>query len=142
MPNKRRNVKTSKQSSNREETLRKILLQKKEEVTRNLEEQMGHQFNDDLQKRIDDVLDTGDQAMLDMAEELDLSVLEMRNKNLKAIKDALQRLKEGTYGICEECGNEIPEKRLMVMPFTPFCVDCQQKQEVLEKIEKEEDRFK
>ncbi|HET6466231.1 MAG TPA: TraR/DksA C4-type zinc finger protein [Nitrospiria bacterium] len=142
MPNKRRTIKAPKQSSNREDTLRKILLQKKEEVTRNLEEQMGHQFNEDLQKRIDDVLDTGDQAMLDMAEELDLSLLEMRNKNLKAIKDALQRLKEGTYGICEECGTEIPEKRLMVMPFTSLCVDCQQKQEVLEKIEKEEDRFK
>jgi len=142
MPNKRRIIKAPKQSSNREDTLRKILLQKKEEVTRNLEEQMGHQFNEDLQKRIDDVLDTGDQAMLDMAEELDLSLLEMRNKNLKAIKDALQRLKEGTYGICEECGTEIPEKRLMVMPFTSLCVDCQQKQEVLEKIEKEEDRFK
>jgi len=142
MPNKRRNVKAPKQSSTREDTLRRILLQKKDEVTRNLEEQMGHQFNDDLQKRINDVLDTGDQAMLDMAEELDLSLLEMRNKNLKAIKDALQRLKEGTYGICEGCGNEIPEKRLMVMPFTPFCVDCQQKQEILEKIEKEEDRFK
>jgi DnaK suppressor protein len=142
MPNKRRNEKAPKQSSIREDTLRKILLQKKEEVTRNLEEQMGHQFNDDLQKRIDDVLDTGDQAMLDMAEELDLSLLEMRNKNLKAIKDALQRLKEGTYGICDGCGTEIPEKRLMVMPFTPFCVDCQQKQELLEKIEKEEDRFK
>jgi DnaK suppressor protein len=142
MPNKRRNIKAPKQSNNREDTLRKILLQKKEEVTRNLEKQMGHQFNDELQKRIDDVLDTGDQAMLDMAEELDLSLLEMRNKNLKAIKDALQRLKEGTYGICDGCGTEIPEKRLMVMPFTPFCVDCQHKQELLEKIEKEEDRFK
>ena len=142
MPNKRRNVKPPKTSGNREDTLRKILLQKKEEVTLNLEEQMGHQFNEDLQKRIDHVLDTGDQTMLDMAEELDLSLLQMRNKNLKAIKDALHRLKEGTYGVCEGCGTEIPEKRLMVMPFTPYCVECQQKQEVLEKIEREEDRFK
>lgn len=142
MKNKRRSIKPPKPSSSRQVTLRKILLQKKDEVTRNLEEQIGHQFNEDLQKRIDHVLDTGDQAMLDMAEELDLSLLEMRNKNLKAIQDAFRRLKEGSYGICEECGIEIPEKRLMVMPFTPFCVDCQQKQEILEKIEKEEDRFK
>ena len=142
MPNKRRNVKTEKPSSHRQETLRKILLQKKEEATRTLEEQMGHQFSDDLQKRIDHVLDTGDQAMLDMAEELDLSLLEMRNKNLRAINGALQRLREGTYGICDGCGSEIPEKRLMVMPFTLFCIECQQKQEILEKIEREEDRFK
>ncbi|HUK56551.1 MAG TPA: TraR/DksA C4-type zinc finger protein [Nitrospiria bacterium] len=142
MPNKRQKVKAAKPSGNRQEALRKILLQKKEEVTRNLEEQMGHQFSDDLQKRIDHVLDTGDQAMLDMAEELDLSLLEMRNKTLRAINEALLRLKEGTYGICEGCGSEILEKRLMVMPFTSFCVECQQKQETLEKIEKEEDRFK
>jgi DnaK suppressor protein len=142
MPNKRRNPKTVKSPSKRQETLRAILLKEKQEVTRNLEEQMGHQLNADLQQRIDHVLDSGDQATLDIAEELDLSLLEMRNKNLKAINDALQRLKEGTYGICEACGGEIPEKRLMVMPFTPCCVACQEKQEALEKVEKEEDRFK
>lgn len=142
MPNKRRNSKIVKTPSKGHETLRTILLKEKQVVTRNLEEQMGHQFNTDLQQRIDHVLDTGDQATLDMAEGLDLSLLEMRNKNLKAINDALQRLKEGTYGICEACGSEIPEKRLKVMPFTPFCVACQEKQEMLEKIEKEEDRFK
>ncbi|MBI3811290.1 MAG: TraR/DksA C4-type zinc finger protein [Nitrospirae bacterium] len=142
MPNKRRNLKTVKTPNRRRETLRNILQKKKQEVTRDLEDQMGHQLNTDLQQRIDHVLDSGDQATLDIAEELDLSLLEMRNKTLKAINDALQRLREGTYGICEECGGEIPEKRLMVMPFTPFCVACQGKQETFEKIEKEEDQFK
>ena len=142
MPNKRKNAKPGKTAGIRQEALRTILLKEKQVVTRHLEEQMGHQLNDDLQQRIDHVLDSGDQATLDMAEELDLSLLEMRNKNLKAINDALYRLREGTYGICDECGNEIPEKRLMVMPFTPCCVACQEKQEILEKIEREEDRFK
>ena len=140
MPNKRRNSKTVKTSNKRQEALRDILLKKKQEVTRHLEEQMGHQLNTDVQQRIDHVLDSGDQATMDIAEDLDLSLLEMRNKNLKAINDALQRLKEGTYGICEECGGEIPEKRLLVMPFTSLCIVCQGKQEILEKIEKEEDR--
>ncbi len=140
MPNKRRNSKTVKTSNKRQEALRAILLKKKQEVTRDLEDQMGHQLNTDLQQRIDHVLDSGDQATLDIAEDLDLSLLEMRNKNLKAINNALQRLNVGTYGICEECGSEIPEKRLMVMPFTSLCVVCQDKQETLEKIEKEEDR--
>jgi len=142
MPNKRRALRPEKTSDKREATLRDILLKEKRDVTRNLEEQMGRQFNEDLQKRIDDVLDSGDQASVDMAEELDLSLLEMRNKNLKAINDALVRLRNGTYGICEECGAEIPEKRLKVMPFTSLCVPCQQMKETLEKVEKEEDRFK
>jgi len=142
MPNKRRTLKPPKPSENRQNSLRGILLKIKGEVTRSLEEQMGRQLSEDLEKRIDHVLDSGDQAMLDMAEELDLSLLEMRNKNLKSINDALFRLKNGTYGICEECGAEIPEKRLRVVPFTSLCVPCQQLKESLEKIEKEEDRFK
>jgi RNA polymerase-binding transcription factor len=142
MPNKRRTLRSEKATDKREATLREILMKEKQDVTRNLEEQMGRQLNEDLQKRIDDVLDSGDQASLDMAEELDLSLLEMRNKNLKAINDALFRLRNGTYGICEECGAEIPEKRLKVMPFTSLCVPCQQMKETLEKVEKEEDRFK
>ncbi|MBI3610486.1 MAG: TraR/DksA C4-type zinc finger protein [Nitrospirae bacterium] len=142
MPNKRRTSKTAKTASRRQEALRNILLKEKQEATRNLEEQLGRQFSEEVQRRIDHVLDSGDQAMLDMADELDISLLEMRNKNLQAINDALQRLKEGTYGVCEGCGDEIPEKRLTVMPFTPFCVACQEKREILEKIEKEEERFK
>jgi RNA polymerase-binding transcription factor len=142
MPKKRQTPKPGKPTSYRQESLRNILLREKQEVTRNLEEQMGRQLNEDLQSRIDHVLDSGDQAMLDIAEELDLSLLEMRNKNLKAIKDALQRLAEGTYGICEECGSEIPEKRLRAMPFTSYCLSCQEQKETLAKIEREEDRFK
>jgi RNA polymerase-binding transcription factor len=142
MPNKRRNSKPDKAPNKRQESLRNILLKEKQEVTRNMEEQMGRQLSEELQNRIDHVLDSGDQATLDIAEELDLSLLEMRNKNLKAINDALQRLKEGTYGICDECGSEIPEKRLTVMPFTSLCVACQERQETLAKIEREEDRFK
>ena len=142
MPRKRRSPKPDQASSNRRESLRNILLKEKREVTRSLEEQMGRQLSEDLQNRIDHVLDSGDQAMLDIAEELDLSLLEMRNKNLKSINNALRRLQEGTYGICEECGNEIPEKRLRAMPFTSLCVACQERRETLAKIEKEEDRFK
>lgn len=142
MPNKRRTSKPDKPPINRQDTLRNILLKEKQEITRSIEEQMGRQLSEDLQNRIDHVLDSGEQATLDMTEELDFSLLEMRNKNLKAINNALQRLMEGTYGICEECGSEIPEKRLMVMPFTTFCIACQERQETLAKIEREEDRFK
>jgi len=142
MPKKHRKTKTVKTPNPRQETLRDLLLNNKQEVTRHLEEQLDHQLGTDLQERIDHVLDSGDQASLDIAEEMDLSLLELRNKTLKAINDALQRLQEGTYGFCTECGEEIPEKRLKVMPFTPFCIPCQGMKETLEKIEKEEDRFK
>lgn len=45
------------------------------------------------------------------------------------IDDALQRLEEGTYGLCDECGKKIPEERLKVLPFAAECVECKTRHE-------------
>ena len=50
------------------------------------------------------------------------------------------KLEEGTYGRCADCGAEITEKRLRAVPFARRCVTCQEKQEMLEKIEMEEEQ--
>jgi DnaK suppressor protein len=44
---------------------------------------------------------------------------------LANIEEALERLEQGTYGICAECGNEIPPRRLQALPFAKLCVRCQ-----------------
>ncbi len=46
---------------------------------------------------------------------------------IAAIHAALARIEEGTYGDCVKCGEEIPEARLDLLPFTPFCADCAHK---------------
>ncbi len=48
---------------------------------------------------------------------------------LREIDDALNRINEGTYGVCEGCNKEIPKKRLEVFPSARFCVECQSKLE-------------
>ncbi len=45
---------------------------------------------------------------------------------LESVDGALQRVEDGTYGVCEECGEPIPSERLDAIPFTPFCVRCAQ----------------
>lgn len=45
------------------------------------------------------------------------------------IKDALRRIEEGTYGICEECGEDIPIDRLKARPVTNYCLDCKTRME-------------
>lgn len=55
-----------------------------------------------------------------------------RNK-LRAIDEALERIEEGTFGVCDDCGDEIPLGRLEVMPFATTCIDCKAKQERREK---------
>ncbi len=50
-------------------------------------------------------------------------------KELEDIKDALIKIENGTYGICEQCGKEINEERLEAIPTARLCRDCQQEQE-------------
>lgn len=50
-------------------------------------------------------------------------------ETLGKIQAALLRLEDGTFGICSECEEPIPEKRLMVLPYCETCVDCQELQE-------------
>ena len=78
--------------------------------------------------------------MMDLERELGISLLEMRNRKRQLLDEAIRRLAEGTYGLCAECGVEISEKRLVAVPFAKLCVECQSKQELLEKIEKGEER--
>jgi DnaK suppressor protein len=78
--------------------------------------------------------------LMDLDRELGISLMEMRNRRRQAIDESLNRLRDGTYGMCAECGVEISEKRLQAVPFAKLCVECQSKAELLEKIEKEEDR--
>ncbi|NKE72589.1 TraR/DksA family transcriptional regulator [Nitrospiraceae bacterium HYJII51-Mn-bac16s-1-B09] len=82
------------------------------------------------------ILDTGDQSLKNHETDVDLTLLEMNNRLLKEIEEALIKLPENRYGICEECGAEISAGRLKAMPFAKYCVACKERQELFEKIEK------
>jgi DnaK suppressor protein len=56
-------------------------------------------------------------------------LIEHRWSTQAVLDDALERLRRGLYGICEECGEEISLERLYVIPFTAYCVDCQHQRE-------------
>jgi len=53
---------------------------------------------------------------------------------IKKIKAALERIGDGTYGICETCGEDISIKRLMARPVTSKCIECKEKEEKMEAI--------
>ena len=64
------------------------------------------------------------------------SVLRIRDRERKLIfkiQQALQRLDDGEYGICEECGEEIGIDRLKARPVTTLCIDCKSSQEIEER---------
>ena len=124
----------------RRQVLHQMLMRKRQEILKEIEGSLGQSLIEDKQRRLESARDVGDQALMDLDRELGISLMEMRNRRRQAIDEALTRLNEGTYGICAECGIEISERRLEAVPFAKLCVECQSKEELLEKIEREEDR--
>jgi DnaK suppressor protein len=124
----------------RQEVLQKMLLGKRQEIIKEIEDSLGQSLTEDQQRRLESARDVGDQALMDLERELGISLMEMRNRRRQSIDEALTRLREGTYGMCAECGVEISEKRLQAVPFAKLCVECQSRAELLEKIEREEER--
>jgi DnaK suppressor protein len=124
----------------RQEVLHKMLLGKRQEIIKEIEDSLGQSLTEDQQRRLESARDVGDQALMDLERELGISLMEMRNRRRQSIDEALTRLHEGTYGMCAECGVEISEKRLQAVPFAKLCVECQSRAELLEKIEREEER--
>ena len=68
--------------------------------------------------------DIYDQASSERDRELGLLLGDREREKLHNIDDALLRIDEGDYGVCEECEEEIPIGRLKAMPFTRHCVKC------------------
>ena len=56
-------------------------------------------------------------------------ILNKEIEKLKLINSALKRIYERTYGICEICGEHIPEKRLKIVPYARYCIECKSKEE-------------
>lgn len=72
----------------------------------------------------------GQAEIIDMAQMLeqlgrDTSLAEQERRELKAIERALKKMQNGTFGICEDCGDAIPPRRLMVLPQARLCANCQ-----------------
>lgn len=73
--------------------------------------------------------DPGETAELDIQEDVELAVIQLQAETLDKVKQALARLDEGRYGLCDECGGEIPEARLRALPFAVRCRDCEEARE-------------
>ncbi len=124
----------------RHAALKDILLAKREAIIQEIKQQLGQSVTEEQQRRLEAAMDSGDQALVDLEREMGISLQEMRNRERQLIDDALDSLEEGTYGMCADCGEEISEKRLHALPFARLCVECQSKRELMEKIERSEQR--
>ncbi|HEX7372865.1 MAG TPA: TraR/DksA C4-type zinc finger protein, partial [Thermodesulfobacteriota bacterium] len=77
--------------------------------------------------------DPTDRANLETDRNFLLRIRDRERKLIGKIKEALARIDDGTFGICEECGDDISEERLKARPMTTLCIDCKTKAEEEEK---------
>ena len=71
----------------------------------------------------------GDEASRTYNRQVMLNLSEQERSQLSKVNEAIQKLEDGRYGICDECGDRIPVKRLKVVPFAKFCVTCKSNME-------------
>jgi DnaK suppressor protein len=111
-------------------------------LTQRLNESLGkaHDTLADISDLRDKLPDEIDQASLCSDIGFTLRIRDREAKLIGKITGALESLEDGTFGICEECGEEIPLKRLMARPVTTLCIECKEAQELEERARAENAR--
>lgn len=114
--------------------MRKAFLKTARETLHDMKKQLLAEIQQDLRQgreaSKDEGMDTYDLASEARDREINFILTDRDRGKLQAIEDALERIEEGTYGICETCEAEVAEGRLQAMPFTRLCVQCQGDREI------------
>lgn len=109
------------------EKMQKIRQKLEEELTQLLGQIEEDQDNPDRRRGRN--LDRDDLARNFASREQHLALRDVERTRVAQIKKALERIDNGTYGICENCGEAIPPERLEIIPYATLCVRCQQEQD-------------
>jgi len=109
------------------------LLERKRLLWLEVKDQLKSSIGDGYQEMLATARDEEDQATVSLMAETSLTLLGPKRQELEAIEEALQRLENGSYGLCEVCGQPIEPRRLEIMPETPLCRGCMSQREKLAK---------
>lgn len=110
--------------------LRRLLEDRRRELVNDVQDRMHDVRRDAANDR--GVLDDGETSDVDVQEEIELALLQLKSETLHKVNEALRRLDQGTYGNCFECGDEISHARLRALPFALRCRDCEEARETTE----------
>jgi DnaK suppressor protein len=113
--------------------VRKEVLKKAADTLTEMKTQLLREIEDRVKEEKDGIKDEGrdtyDLASDERDREINFILNDREREKLHAIDEALQRIKDKTYGICESCEGEIQLGRLKILPFTRLCVRCQEENE-------------
>lgn len=108
------------------EKIKQKLLEKRQQILQSLEEASKTDINERT-----GVEDSADTVTNELSRETHYRLTQAELENLYLIDLALRKIENGTYGICEECGAVIGEKRLEAIPWVRLCIDCSQNEEIV-----------
>jgi len=103
-----------------------MLLERRNGILKNLDEEIVPARENEVSVVAGDVVDLAQESSKN---ELSLHLAEVESRELGQIDKAIQKLGEGTYGICEKCGGIISPARLKALPFANKCIRCQEEDE-------------
>jgi DnaK suppressor protein len=98
----------------------------REKVLKDTQHELSKYIKGEDRQLVESVLDSGDWSVIDLNEDVKLKILRSHTETLAKIDEAIRKLDEGTYGVCDDCGDEINPERLKILPFAIRCRDCQE----------------
>jgi DnaK suppressor protein len=119
----------------RYEELKRMLVERQREIMNEVQGKIRDVRADGADKD-HEVLDPGETSEVDIQEDIEFALIQMKAETLNKINEALARLDEGTYGYCFECGEEIAQPRLRALPFAVRCKDCEEAREMAQQRER------
>jgi DnaK suppressor protein len=119
----------------RYEELKRMLVERQREILNEVQGKIRDVRADGADKD-HEVLDPGETSEVDIQEDIEFALIQMKAETLNKINEALSRLEDGTYGHCFECGDEIAQPRLRALPFAVRCKDCEEAREMAQQRER------
>jgi len=111
------------------DSYRKRILKKRSEILKRLSKELNEGITKGPELKASPGSDLGDLSALSLDSHLSVSFVRRYSNMLRQIDQALARVDEGSYTICEECGEKIDKNRLEILPFAPYCIQCQRRME-------------
>lgn len=116
-------------NSPQDDMVRMMLWQKREEILRNSRQEIQKLASAEHRDSLGAGRAEGDFSVSCSHEHISLSHCNHGLKMIRQIENALIKLRDGTYGRCEDCGEAIARERLAIIPFADLCIDCQEHRE-------------
>ena len=121
-------------NASRPDDLKRILETRRSELVHEVQGRIRDVRSDGSSDR--DGLDMAESSEVDIQDEIEFALIQLKTETLNRIDSALRRLEEGDYGNCSECGAEISEARLRALPFAVRCRDCEEVHEAMDRAQR------